>query len=595
MKYVLLIIIGVIISCFINSVCAQNIGINSDGSTPDANAMLDIKSSNKGLLIPRTSTTSRIAIPNTNGLLVYDTTVNSFWYNDGTKWNNLSSGNSGWSLTGNANTDTSKNFIGTTDGQPLVIKVGSFASGIIENKYPFNTSWGYQALSAGPTGSYNTASGYNSLLKNTTGAGNTGHGAFSLQGNTTGQLNTAIGDVTLFLNSSGNNNTAVGALSVESNTTGYNNTGTGTAALQYNTTGAYNTSAGAYSLNANTNGSSNTAIGEKSMISNTTGTYNTSVGSGALYSNILGGGNVALGFQSLYNNIGNLNSAVGMKSMYNYVNGSANTALGFEALYGQDIYDPQGTPVSGSNNTGIGYEALYGTAIVNNNTAVGYQALQQVQSDYNTAVGYRASYNAGALKSTAIGANATITAGATNSSALGANATANYVNSIQLGDPNVTDVFCGTPSTTLLHAKAVTASDGRFKYNVLQDVPGLNFIMQLKPVTYNFNTAKLKNFIATGNMTNDNLVTVSQKINDAPRYSGFIAQDVEEAANKIGYEFDGLIAPKKNGEKYYSLSYSQFVVPLVKAVQELSIENRALVKKIEDMSAKLDLLEGKLP
>ncbi len=32
---------------------AQNVGINSDGSTPDASAMLDIKSTSKGLLIPR--------------------------------------------------------------------------------------------------------------------------------------------------------------------------------------------------------------------------------------------------------------------------------------------------------------------------------------------------------------------------------------------------------------------------------------------------------------------------------------------------------------------------------------------------------------
>jgi len=84
-----------------NSLYAQNIGINSDGSTPDANAMLDIKASNKGLLIPRTSTTSRIAIPNTKGLLVYDTTLNSFWYNDGANWQQISNGSS--SLNGTTN------------------------------------------------------------------------------------------------------------------------------------------------------------------------------------------------------------------------------------------------------------------------------------------------------------------------------------------------------------------------------------------------------------------------------------------------------------------------------------------------------------
>ncbi|MEP7143658.1 MAG: tail fiber domain-containing protein [Ferruginibacter sp.] len=76
----------------INRVSAQNVGINSDRSTPNANAMLDVKAFNKGILIPRTSTTSRIAIPNTKGLLVYDTTANLFYYNDGASWQKISNG-----------------------------------------------------------------------------------------------------------------------------------------------------------------------------------------------------------------------------------------------------------------------------------------------------------------------------------------------------------------------------------------------------------------------------------------------------------------------------------------------------------------------
>ena len=32
---------------------AQNVGVNADGSTADASAMLDIKSTTKGVLIPR--------------------------------------------------------------------------------------------------------------------------------------------------------------------------------------------------------------------------------------------------------------------------------------------------------------------------------------------------------------------------------------------------------------------------------------------------------------------------------------------------------------------------------------------------------------
>ncbi len=80
---------------------AQNIGINADGSTPDPNAILDIKAANKGLLIPRTSTTTRISIPNTKGLLVYDSTTSSFWFNDGTNWNEMTTGSSALSGTTN--------------------------------------------------------------------------------------------------------------------------------------------------------------------------------------------------------------------------------------------------------------------------------------------------------------------------------------------------------------------------------------------------------------------------------------------------------------------------------------------------------------
>jgi hypothetical protein len=75
-----------IISLSTDVTYGQNIGINADGSMPNANAMLDIKSSNKGLLIPRMDSISRKAIPATKGLMVYDTTTNSFWFSNGNNW-----------------------------------------------------------------------------------------------------------------------------------------------------------------------------------------------------------------------------------------------------------------------------------------------------------------------------------------------------------------------------------------------------------------------------------------------------------------------------------------------------------------------------
>ncbi|MEM6264360.1 MAG: tail fiber domain-containing protein [Bacteroidota bacterium] len=59
----------------------EGVSINRTGAEPDSSAMLDIQSSTKGLLIPRMDSSSRIAISNpAEGLMVYDSTTQSFWY-----------------------------------------------------------------------------------------------------------------------------------------------------------------------------------------------------------------------------------------------------------------------------------------------------------------------------------------------------------------------------------------------------------------------------------------------------------------------------------------------------------------------------------
>ena len=103
---------------------AQNIGINNP--VPDASAVLDIVSTNKGLLVPRLTSLQRLTIPApATGLLVFDTSVNSFFYFDGSVWISLLSGVPGWRLTGNAGTNSSINFVGTTDAQDLSFRVNN--------------------------------------------------------------------------------------------------------------------------------------------------------------------------------------------------------------------------------------------------------------------------------------------------------------------------------------------------------------------------------------------------------------------------------------------------------------------------------------
>ena len=58
-------------------------------------------------------------------------------------------------------------------------------------------------------------------------------------------------------------------------------------------------------------------------------------------------------------------------------------------------------------------------------------------------------------------------------------------------------------------------------------------------------------------------------------YNGFMAQEVEVAASKLNYNFSGIDKPTTN-DGVYGLRYSDFVVPLVKAVQELSKQNDSL-------------------
>ncbi|MCD4696446.1 MAG: hypothetical protein K8S16_09430 [Bacteroidales bacterium] len=67
--------------------------------------------------------------------------------------------------------------------------------------------------------------------------------------------------------------------------------------------------------------------------------------------------------------------------------------------------------------------------------------------------------------------------------------------------------------------------------------------------------------------------------------TGFIAQEVQEAAQSLGYDFSG-VDPPKNEHDFYGLRYAEFVVPLVKAVQELAKENEELRARIEKLENK---------
>jgi trimeric autotransporter adhesin len=94
-------------------------GINSTGTPPATNAMLDISSTTKGLLIPRMTTAQRSVLSHAQGLTVFDITTNSYWYSNGSAWVNMAtiSSASPWLTTGNDiyNSNTGNVGIGTSN------------------------------------------------------------------------------------------------------------------------------------------------------------------------------------------------------------------------------------------------------------------------------------------------------------------------------------------------------------------------------------------------------------------------------------------------------------------------------------------------
>jgi len=117
-------------------VFAQNLGIGPDTFDPDASAGVEMRFSNKGLLIPRvtltsTSSPSPITSP-ANSLLIYNTVTTDdvtpgYYYWTGSKWMRLLAidDKPAWLLSGNAGTTPGTNFIGTTDNVGLSFKTNN--------------------------------------------------------------------------------------------------------------------------------------------------------------------------------------------------------------------------------------------------------------------------------------------------------------------------------------------------------------------------------------------------------------------------------------------------------------------------------------
>ncbi|MCB1052207.1 MAG: tail fiber domain-containing protein [Acidobacteria bacterium] len=461
----------------------------------------------------------------------------------------------------NKNTAVGLNALATNvNGEENVaVGRGAMAVGSGGNR---NVGLGVDAL-AQNSGQFNVAVGAESLKVNTTGSGNVGIGEKALSANVDGSNNVAIGQSALATNTSSQDNIAIGYLALmATGTFASQNVAIGSYAGQ-NNSGSGNIAVG-YEALKNNNGTANTAIGTYSLQSNTSGNNNTSLGANTLNSNLIGNGNTAIGDSTLTFQLGSGATALGHEAaLHNTV--SETTALGKGALYSN---------TTGTANTAVGYLALESIETTAHNTAVGNRSLGSATSVACTALGSGAGSNVSSGNwNTLIGHNANVSDGTfSNCTALGDAAVATASNQVRIGDSGVTSIG-GAVGWSVL-------SDQRFKCQVRENVPGLAFIRGLRPVTYQLDRQAAEAFIS------GKAASSGKTMPDSSRQSGFIAQEVSELAQTLGFNFSGVDRPT-NAETPYALRYDQFVVPLVKAIQEQDQVIQTLEKRIQALERQI--------
>jgi hypothetical protein len=262
-----------------------------------------------------------------------------------------------------------------------------------------------------------------------------------------------------------------------------------------------------------------------------TGFYNTANGASSLYSNTTGYQNTASGEGSLYSNTtGSSNTANGLYSLRSNTTGSSNTASGASSLY----YN-----TTGSLNTASGAGSLYYNTTGNYNTAFGTYAgigpwWSNTTGSNNTFIGYMAASSAADL---------------TNATAIGNGAIVDASNKVRIGNDSVT-VIGGAVAWSNL-------SDIRAKKNIRDLSLGLDFITSLKPIEYNM------------------------KEGDDRIHLGFSAQDIEAI---LGNKYS-ILGRGEDKDHKLSLRYTDFIAPLVKAVQELKVQKEEEISGLKEQIA----------
>ena len=409
-----------LLACILPCFAYSQVGIGT--TSPNSNAILDLSSTSKGLLLPRLTASQRTSISSPpKGLLIFDLDSLYMMYYDGSAWKGVQGTSSipdYWKRSGGATTlthSTDSVGIGKTPAYQLdvtgAIQGDSFMSGgytILTSKLTevhvgartgtvstggYNFFGGYAAGQHNTIGNSNAFEGYGAGYNNLDGTANNFNGYEAGFNNTSGVYNIFIGYAAGLANTSGQRNTAVGAgagftMSTASynnfigyeagyyNTSGFYNSFDGYAAGYNNTSGTGNTFHGAYAGFANTTSDFNTCVGYLAGQA-TTGQRNTMIGTSAGYANGSGQYNTFSGINTGHENTsGSYNTLYGGGANYNTTTGTGNSSLGFEA--GHDNF-------TGSYNVNLGYRAGYHDAGTHN-IYIGDSSDANTFTTYNNAI-----------------------------------------------------------------------------------------------------------------------------------------------------------------------------------------------------------------
>ena len=136
----------------------------------------------------------------------------------------------------------------------------------------------------------------------------------------------------------------------------------------------------------------------------------------------------------------------------------------------------------------------------------------------------------------------------------------------------------------------ISSSDERDKIDVTESPLGLDFINNLRPVAYRWKVGEKTQILdEDGNpVFDENGESVFTTREGVRKHYGLISQEVKQAIDNSGVDdFAGWVKDDMSDpESHQSLSYEQFLAPLIKAVQELSTEVETLKAKVAELEAK---------